>query len=48
MECPCPKCTKHRDFINCENKTCKEWKEWFISRWETMRYYLKMSYKKEN
>lgn len=36
-ESPCRGCIRVRDPANCENKTCKEWQAWFISRWEDMR-----------
>ena len=34
---PCLTCTKVQDPKNCENKSCKEWREWFIKRWEKLR-----------
>ena len=34
---PCRGCKRVRDPVNCENKACKDWKAWFISRWEAMR-----------
>ena len=37
MKSPCLHCTRVKDPSNCENKTCKEWQAWFISRWEAMR-----------
>ena len=37
MKSPCLNCTRVRDPINCENKTCKDWQAWFIDRWESMR-----------
>ena len=37
MKSPCLTCTRVRDPRNCENKVCKEWRAWFIDRWEAMR-----------
>ena len=37
MKSPCFSCTRVRDPINCENKTCKDWQAWFFDRWESMR-----------
>ena len=35
---PCLTCTKVRDPKNCEIKGCPEWREWFIKRWNEIRY----------
>lgn len=32
-EKPCLTCTKVKDPENCENKSCKEWREWFLKKW---------------
>jgi len=37
MDSPCLTCTRVRDPQNCESKVCKDWRSWFISRWEAMR-----------
>lgn len=37
MKSPCFTCTRVRDPQNCESKVCKEWREWYIARWEAMR-----------
>ena len=37
MNSPCLTCTRVRDPQNCESKVCKEWRAWFIARWEAMR-----------
>lgn len=34
---PCEVCTRVRRPEDCENKTCKEWQQWFIERWDAMR-----------
>ena len=43
MDSPCLTCTRVRNPGNCENKTCKEWRAWFIDRWETMRKNVRKS-----
>ncbi len=30
---PCLYCARVACPEACENKTCKEWKQWFLSRW---------------
>lgn len=30
---PCEGCTRVANPNACENKLCKEWKAWFLSRW---------------
>lgn len=37
MEYPCSNCTRVKDPKNCENKLCKDWRAWFIGRWDQMR-----------
>ena len=32
-ESPCVCCTRVQNPAGCENKTCKEWKKWFLHRW---------------
>lgn len=34
---PCLTCTKVKDPSDCENKSCKAWKEWWLKRWEALR-----------
>jgi len=34
---PCLHCTRTKDPQNCENKHCRPWREWFITRWEQTR-----------
>lgn len=34
---PCLTCTRVKDPDNCEIKSCKVWREWFIQIWEKMR-----------
>ena len=38
---PCETCQRVRDPKDCENKLCREWRAWFIDRWETMRTNIK-------
>ena len=35
--CPCKGCTRVKDPRDCENKSCAEWREWWLKRWEAMR-----------
>lgn len=37
MEYPCKNCTRVKYPDKCENKTCREWLDWFIRRWEELR-----------
>lgn len=46
MNSPCFTCTRVRDPINCENKTCKDWQAWFLDRWESMREYVRSQMEK--
>lgn len=34
---PCLTCTKVKDPSDCENKSCKAWREWWLKRWEALR-----------
>ena len=36
---PCALCARVKDPENCENKNCKIWQKWFLSRWELIRGY---------
>ena len=38
---PCLYCGRVRDPKNCENKLCKDWQAWFISRWDAMRLQIR-------
>ena len=31
---PCLSCTRVACPGDCENKACKEWKQWFLNRWD--------------
>ena len=35
---PCTDCTRVKDRAGCENKQCKEWRDWFIQKWEELRH----------
>lgn len=38
---PCINCERVRDPENCENKTCKQWSQWFLEQWEQIHgYYM--------
>ena len=34
---PCLTCKRVKDPRNCENKSCKLWRDWFLDRWQEMR-----------
>lgn len=34
---PCLRCSRVEDPANCENKNCRLWRMWFLSRWELIR-----------
>ena len=34
---PCLYCTRVEDPDDCENKKCRQWREWFVERWEQLR-----------
>lgn len=36
-EKPCLTCQKVKDPVDCENKSCKEWREWWLKKWEELR-----------
>ena len=36
---PCLGCTRVSDPGDCENKTCKAWKAWFLRRWAGIHAY---------
>jgi uncharacterized protein YeaO (DUF488 family) len=43
---PCKTCTKTILPYNCENKSCPEWRNWIIAKWEEYnKFYEK--YRKE-
>jgi len=34
---PCVHCTRVQNPGECENKSCSDWRQWFICRWDAMR-----------
>ena len=40
-EYPCKICTRVKDPEKCENKTCRDWQQWFFDRWEILREQLR-------
>ena len=36
---PCEECTRVACPDKCENKLCKEWKGWFLQRWNAIYAY---------
>lgn len=45
---PCLTCTRVRDPKNCENKSCMDWRAWFLERWETVRRNIRMFLEKRD
>jgi len=43
---PCTACVRVKDPANCENKSCRDWKEWFLARWEAMREAVRVDLKR--
>lgn len=37
MKKPCLTCSRVPSPMNCDDKTCRAWRRWFVERWETMR-----------
>lgn len=35
-EKPCLTCTRVEDPHNCENKSCPEWRKWFLKKWSEL------------
>lgn len=38
---PCKTCTRTKDPINCGNRNCPDWIDWFIRSWDELREILK-------
>lgn len=36
-ESPCKTCTIVKDPEICDDKLCKQWREWFMRKWEDLR-----------
>ena len=36
---PCLCCTRVPDPRACDNKNCRQWRQWFLGRWELIRRY---------
>lgn len=34
---PCLRCTRVRDPLECDNKNCRPWRQWFTERWDQLR-----------
>lgn len=39
IENPCTHCVRVADPAQCDNKQCKVWQRWFLSRWEQIHGY---------
>lgn len=37
MNSPCARCTKVSDPRSCDNKDCRQWRKWFLEKWDAMR-----------
>lgn len=44
---PCKTCTRVSDPADCENKQCKLWSQWFLSRWEQIHGFYQAYGKEE-
>ena len=42
-ESPCLGCCRVPEPADCENKACKLWQAWFVSRWERLRRYPRLA-----
>ena len=40
-EKPCSTCTRVEHPEECDRKSCPAWREWFIKRWEEIRWKMK-------
>lgn len=36
---PCLSCNRVADPFDCDNKNCKLWQKWFLTRWDMIRAY---------
>ena len=34
---PCIRCNRVADPMNCENKNCLPWRQWFLTSWDRLR-----------
>ena len=37
--CPCDRCRRVSQPLDCENKRCQPWQNWFWSRWALIHGY---------
>lgn len=37
MKKPCLTCTRVKNPIECDNKTCRTWQDWYIRSWNKLR-----------
>ena len=44
---PCKSCTRVKDPLNCENKNCATWREWFSARWKLINDYYRKYHDKD-
>lgn len=43
MKSPCLKCTRVKKPRNCEDKTCKVWRQWYIETWNAQRMQFRLA-----
>ena len=43
MKSPCLKCTRVKNPKNCEDKTCKVWRSWFVETWNSQRMQFRLA-----
>lgn len=41
IEYPCKNCTRVKAPVYCMNKSCEDWRKWFMERWEAFNNYAK-------
>lgn len=44
---PCENCKRVSDPGKCEDKRCKDWKKWFLKKWDMIHYYYLQEKHKE-
>lgn len=43
---PCMRCTRVPSPGDCENKGCRQWQQWYITKWENMRFSVRADMEK--
>ena len=47
LEYPWKNCTRVKAPVYCMDKSCEDWRKWFIERWEAFNNYAKKHLKEE-